>query len=50
MTKTKKEDDESKQVELAANQLARILIQQVMSKKNLVVTQQIDNKYGKPNK
>ena len=36
-----------KQIELAAESLAHILIQQVMSKKNLVVTQQIETKYGK---
>ncbi|HUD09878.1 MAG TPA: hypothetical protein VMR77_03715 [Patescibacteria group bacterium] len=39
-----------KQIELAAETLAHILIQQAMSKRNLVGSQQIENKYGKPNK
>jgi len=44
------EIDTQKQIELAAETLAHILIQQVMSKQNLAVSQQIENKYGKPNK
>jgi hypothetical protein len=39
-----------KQIELAAETLAHILIQQVMSNQNLAVSQQIEKKYGKPNK
>jgi hypothetical protein len=39
--------ESQKQIELAADSLARILIQQVMNKKNLAVTQQIETKYGK---
>lgn len=42
--------DPQKQIELAAEQLARIFIEQVLSKKNLVVAQQIETKYDKRNK
>lgn len=38
------------QVDLAAENLARILIQQVVNKRNFAGIQQIENKYGKPNK
>lgn len=41
------ESQYQKQVELAAEQLAQILIQQVISKRTFVVSKQIDNKYGK---
>jgi len=44
------EIDIQKQVELAADGLARILIQQVMSRKNLAVNRLIETKYGKRNK
>ncbi len=36
-----------KQIELAAESLARILIQQVISKKNNAANKEINNKYGK---
>ncbi len=39
--------DPQKQIELAAEALARILIEQVLNKKNLVVSQQIETKYDK---
>ncbi len=42
--------DPKEQIELAAEQFARILIEQVLSKKNLVVVQQIETKYDKRNK
>lgn len=44
------EIDPQKQIQLAAETLAQIFIRQVMSKKNSAVTQQIETKYGKPNR
>ena len=41
--------DQQKQVELAADSLARILIQQAMSKRNSTASKQIETKYGKSN-
>lgn len=42
--------DQKKEIEFAAECLARILIQQIMNKKNLAVSQEIETKYGKRNK
>lgn len=42
--------DIQKQIDLAAEALAHIFIQQIMSKKNDVALKEIDNKYGKPSK
>jgi hypothetical protein len=38
-----------KQVELATENLAQILIQQAMSKRSNQINKKIENKYGKPN-
>ncbi len=38
--------DAQKQIEMAAETLAKILIQQVLSKKNSNLAQQIEKKYG----
>lgn len=42
--------DIQKQIDLAAEALAHILIQQVMSKKNDATFKEIENKYGKSSK
>ena len=41
--------DEIKIVELAAENLAKIFIQQILSRKNPNVNKKIENRYGKSN-
>lgn len=42
--------DIQKQIELAAESFAQILIQQALGKKNPAIIKQIEMKYGKPSK
>lgn len=49
MTHMEIEIDSKKQIELAAESLAQIMVQQVISRKNKQINKKIENKYGKPN-
>lgn len=42
--------DYQKQIDLAAESLAQIFIQQALSKKDVAVNKEIETKYGKSNK
>ncbi|MFA6446313.1 MAG: hypothetical protein WCW14_03650 [Candidatus Paceibacterota bacterium] len=49
MAKIERNRKEIEQIDLAAESLVQILVQQAISNRNKQINKKIENKYGKPN-